>query len=267
MRKRLAPGRLLLHCLLPLAMALAAPTLVVAEEDDRAFEQWYEVEVIIFRQWEQGGRHAERWPTRAGLPHYPLWQVPAGCLTAEEAEAEDALGLDEDPARDEIEAQTLEAQDFHLHCLPAERRRLSAEWGALVRSDAYVPIHHVAWVQPGYNRETAVAVPVPYTWHPPTAQEALGETHAPPRYQPPVFGLIRIYRERFLHAAVDLRLHHTASGRDVDSAERLRAPLHQMTDTRRMRSGELHYMDHPALGVLITIHPIDEPPGTEREED
>ncbi|MBK5936845.1 hypothetical protein CCR81_08485 [Halorhodospira halophila] len=221
-------------------------------------DEWYEVEVIVFRQWEQGGRHAERWPTRADLPHYPLWQIPAGCGSDQASRRE--LGIEDDPASAEIETDDLDAQETRLHCLPAERRRLTAHWGALTRSDAYQPLYHLAWLQPGVGRDRAVAVPVPYHWTPPTEAEARNQELRDPQYQPPAFGLIRIYRERFLHAAVDLRLHWRAVGREIDEAEQIRAPLHRMQENRRMRSGELHYLDHPALGVLIIIHPADQPP-------
>ncbi len=33
----------------------------------------------------------------------------------------------------------------------------------------------------------------------------------------------------------------------------------QMSETRKMRSGEIHYLDHPQFGVLITIEPTDPP--------
>ena len=53
-------------------------------------------------------------------------------------------------------------------------------------------------------------------------------------------GLIRVTRGRFLHIDADLML------RDVHTAQPLRAKLY-----RRMRSDELHYMDHPKLGIVI----------------
>jgi len=53
-------------------------------------------------------------------------------------------------------------------------------------------------------------------------------------------GLIRVTRGRFLHLETDLVL------REAGSARPFRIKLH-----RRMRSGELHYVDHPKLGILI----------------
>ena len=53
-------------------------------------------------------------------------------------------------------------------------------------------------------------------------------------------GLLRVTRGRYLHLDTDLAL------RDPDSGQLYRIQLH-----RRMRSGELHYVDHPLLGIVI----------------
>ena len=38
----------------------------------------------------------------------------------------------------------------------------------------------------------------------------------------------------------------------------------ELNESRRMRSNELHYIDHPLIGVLINIEPIDADPTLER---
>jgi hypothetical protein len=53
-------------------------------------------------------------------------------------------------------------------------------------------------------------------------------------------GLIRVTRGRYLHLEADLLL------RDAQSSW-----PHHIRLYRRMRSGELHYVDHPRLGILI----------------
>jgi hypothetical protein len=57
-------------------------------------------------------------------------------------------------------------------------------------------------------------------------------------------GLIRISRGRFLHLDTDLVLI------DRNTGQPYRIKLH-----RRMRSNELHYEDHPRLGILIRAKP------------
>ncbi len=68
-------------------------------------------------------------------------------------------------------------------------------------------------------------------------------------------GLIRVTRGRFLHLDTDLLL------KDQDSPEIYRVQL-----SRRMRSEELHYIDHPKLGIIIRAEryvPPENPPATE----
>jgi hypothetical protein len=58
-------------------------------------------------------------------------------------------------------------------------------------------------------------------------------------------GRVKVTRGRFLHVHTDLVL------RDPASSEQIRITLH-----RRMRSNELHYLDHPRIGVLIRAMPV-----------
>lgn len=53
-------------------------------------------------------------------------------------------------------------------------------------------------------------------------------------------GLVRVTRGRYLHVDADLYLRDAATGRPY------RIKLY-----RRMRSDELHYIDHPKLGIVI----------------
>jgi len=39
-----------------------------------------------------------------------------------------------------------------------------------------------------------------------------------------------------------------------------------INNSRRMRSGEVHYIDHPKIGILATIHPVPRPSSTELNE-
>ncbi|MFP4146614.1 MAG: peptidoglycan binding protein CsiV [Halorhodospira sp.] len=251
------PCRTVLLALVTVSLLFAAWPAV--GEQEREAPTWYEVEVLIFQQEEQGGRHAERWPTRVDDPSYPIWQVPAGCQ-GEANDVAERLGLETDPADAPVDTEQLEADAPRFYCLPEARRRLSSHRQALQRSEAYQPLYHLAWLQPGQDRDKAVAVPIPYHWHPPRQGLSEAAEPSPPQYRPPLYGLIRIYRDRYLHAVVDLRLHRRAIEEDPSPEALVRAPLHRLITQRRMRSGELHYLDHPALGVLIVIHPAEEPP-------
>jgi hypothetical protein len=69
-----------------------------------------------------------------------------------------------------------------------------------------------------------------------------------------VQGLVRVSRGRFLHLDTDLLLR----GPGPDEAYRVRL-------NRRMRSNELHYLDHPKLGIVIQATRVDEAPAAPTE--
>jgi hypothetical protein len=61
-------------------------------------------------------------------------------------------------------------------------------------------------------------------------------------------GLVKVTRGRFLHLDTDLLL------RDAGSPATYRVQL-----SRRMRSNELHYIDHPRVGIVIQATRVERP--------
>jgi len=117
---------------------------------------------------------------------------------------------------------------------------------ALQRSGVYDVLLHTAWRQAGLDRNQAQ----PYTV-PPGLQRA--------GYR--LEGTIRLIRERFLHLDIDLLLSKPAAlipGQALTTPE----PVYELKETRRIRSGELHYFDHPWFGVIAKVVPyaVPEPP-------
>ena len=104
--------------------------------------------------------------------------------------------------------------------------RLSGVWQALRASGRYRPIRHLAWTQAGRSAANAPVVLV-------------GDSPADP-----VRGTAQVSRGRFLHLKLDLLY------QDADRAYRFRT-------RRRMRSNELHYLDHPLIGVVAIVTPLE----------
>jgi len=103
--------------------------------------------------------------------------------------------------------------------------RLSGAWQALRNSSGYRPLRHLAWTQAGYSEARAPHVLV--------GDGPGSELH----------GVVQISRARFLHAKVDL-VYQIAGQR------------YRFKARRRMRSNELHYLDHPLFGVLLIVTPL-----------
>jgi len=124
---------------------------------------------------------------------------------------------------------------------------------------------HRAWVQPIGSRKGAAAVYLKSSGSVDLEDDApdSGRTGAPP-----MEGTLTLSRNRYLHADLDLLLRR-ADGVDPVSGTAARR-TYRLHAQRRMRSGELHYIDHPAMGVLIKVTPFgpaqptmdDEPPET-----
>lgn len=64
-------------------------------------------------------------------------------------------------------------------------------------------------------------------------------------------GTLDIERQRFLHVYPDIRL-------SLESSLGQNAPIVRMQESRRMRSSELHYIDHPVLGMLVLFRPVSQ---------
>lgn len=63
----------------------------------------------------------------------------------------------------------------------------------------------------------------------------------------PLEGLISVTRGRYVHFHVLLRLRLEGGGTAL------------MSEQRRMRTDEPHYLDHPALGILVRVDPLTPP--------
>jgi hypothetical protein len=132
----------------------------------------------------------------------------------------------EDPGQPQtLEAIPLSVGSARVQALSPSAYRLSGIWSALKRSGDYRPIRHLAWKQPGLSSRSAPLI-------------AVGD-----ELDPEIQGTIKLSRQRFLHLDVDLVL------REANQSYRLKS-------SRRMRTNELHYLDHPTIGVIAIATPL-----------
>ncbi len=230
-----------------LVLLLAVSLLPVPATAD---QELYDVEIIVFRHLDSGGlRSGERWPRT----------VPAN---VHDRYAELQSNVTPGP---EV---FLRLGDNSLNLRDTARR--------LQQDSGYEVITHIAWRQPGLSEQDSVAVAFPLGSQPPRAdgdrdtvvngmRSEDDETRAMAFLRPPtgLSGQIRIARERFLHADVDLRYVEEGRSRRGESRQAALSqfddfpPVILMQERRRMRSDQLHYLDHPVLGVLIRITRAD----------
>ncbi len=69
-------------------------------------------------------------------------------------------------------------------------------------------------------------------------------------------GTVRLVARRFLHVTTDLI--YTPAAQATSESEAAAAPeSYRIVGKRRMRLGEIHYLDHPQVGVLVTVERAD----------
>ncbi len=248
------PERIRLHVLAAgfgmLGLVLAPQGNAQVGSADGAEDKWYQVEVLVFERRGQRALEEESWDPSPGHP--PI----------EESIALIAPG--ESP---------LEGPGPHaFRILPKESLIMTKIRGHLENGAETTPILHVGWRQPGVPKSDAQWINL---YLPPRDDAAAREPGSllgmaqrsgvrdtavqgqpalipldalqEPEVSPPVLdGTVRIHLARYLHADVDL----VYTRADAETPFRL-------ATSRRMRSGELHYLDHPVFGVLVKVVPLE----------
>lgn len=225
----------------------------------------YRVEVIVFESLDKRVLESEFWPTDPGAPSL------AGTLELEGAgpyvmpdfrcqhQSENCQRL----GRSVAEPRTAKDQGFHL--LPATEHRLGGVVKSLEASGRYRVLVHLAWQQPALTRKRALAVRIAGGW---SRAAALGSLHPSRSAFHYVDGSFRLYRRRYLHVLADLVFYRSEPtvfppkeqqlafhGGQQATPTPLPPSRFRLSEHRRMRSGELHYLDHPLFGLLVQITP------------
>jgi hypothetical protein len=146
------------------------------------------------------------------------------------------------------DAAAVPENEFKFRVLRPEELQLTNQYRVLARLPAYHPLVHGGWVQLGLP--DSVTVPVDLG--------VLGVTNPA--------GTVRLSLTRFLHVKLDLTYIDTqavqreSAAAPGDLTELPIAPRYHIDAERTARSGELHYFDHPAFGVLIKVTPVKREP-------
>lgn len=242
-------------------------SLALGQEEER----WFKVEILIFENPPYGVESPEVWPA------FPQRDSRASSLRIEPPAADD-------DAEDESGNQSFALTDLAPAPYPtafspmsAEQKDLTAIATAMRRSRGFRVLYHETWAQPFPGRNNVVPIRI-------EAGERYGQ-------QQELQGYLELYLERFLHLRADLQLisytqtdnpfrlideqdHNgmggisfsglslltegTDSQRSLTSDEQryyMATESARLSELRRMRSTELHYLDNPRFGVLAVIHP------------
>lgn len=180
--------------------------------------------------------------TRA-MPALPAIDAANRSVQAQPAAAPVAQPTPAERATKLIADYQSQLQDRAFRFEPGNMLLLTPEDGRLQRSSIYRVVFHRAWIQPVPDRDQLRPMLI-------QAGERIGTGWR-------IEGFLGVTRGRYLH--LDTRLWYTPNPSPDAQAED--PGYMELREQRRMRSGELHYLDHPKFGVLARVDPI-QPPDT-----
>lgn len=165
--------------------------------------------------------------------------------------------------------------EYYFKLLPSSDYKLNAAAEKITNSKVYRILKHFAWRQPGLAKEVALPIvfqdvipaEIPESNANPEQPESLLYTQAR------LDGIITVSLSRYLHLESELRFEADGlpplpetnpdfATTDVISTSKPRPTtvVYVEKQKRRMRSKELHYIDHPVFGMLVLMTPVELPP-------
>lgn len=190
-----------------------------------AAEAWYQVELIVLAQ-------------RKPEPD----SVTASAVVAPPAATGTVLTIP-DPAQPVT-------QNARIAPVAPGNLRLSAEARRITANSNYELLVHTAWRQPALSSSQALPVRIR------SGVSLDNEGVAIPRLD----GTVQLSVGRFLQFDTNLRYHavspQTAGEPPPPAADTPIQLLYRLNESRRMRSRELHYLDHPMFGVIVLVTPL-----------
>ena len=211
----------------------------------------FRVEIIVFEQL-QTPPHAED-PGHPPMPPMPEPTTPLPGVFIEQAE----------PLPQEMPAASAESTESdrdpasEIFFVPAELQDLADIRSWLDKRAEYRVLTYGAWTQPGFDRQQAR--PVDLATLARVARLAAegvrfgaAEELSPADGGEPFTASASLWLGRYLHL-------------EIESETRTERGPGRLSESRRMRSGELHYFDSPRIGAIALVTPDEgpEPPRTE----
>jgi len=223
----------------------------------------YEIEVIIFKFNDSRSAGNEIWPD-----------------LVETVSVENSIELHNNYSFTLIPG--VDTKGYYYAKLPVDKYRLSDELDKLTVSKEYEILYHSAWIQPGLDKENAESIHIKSSGI--TEKPSIINTIAPTPVNNlllnnnPVLsdqnkvstedaileGLIKVELGRYLHIHFDLKYQRDlAPGQGILNTSSLKTykqlKYYPVQTHRRMRSKEVHYIDHPLIGILVLATPFELP--------
>lgn len=252
-------------------------------------ERWFEVELIVFAHLNGQALDSEKWPeiTDLILPKKVIELAqPAPELSKKPKPKKGEQSL----IFEQVNPSAIEPIPMPVAfvMLKDEELELTESFKKLKRSRNFKPLLHVAWRQPTYGKKHAQTILLYEGMTKPDVvksknTKSKNEKNIGP-INPRFAGTIRLSVARYLHFAADLVYRTPATQRvaipmasdelwndtpyqslfdpqgpavKLESWKAMRG--FRLKESRRMRSKRIHYLDHPFLGIVVLITPVELP--------
>ncbi|MBQ0724670.1 MAG: hypothetical protein KBT50_06200 [Cycloclasticus sp.] len=130
--------------------------------------------------------------------------------------------------------------------LAINQQQLHGVYKRLMQLSSYTPLHHGGWIQPVDETSSKLGVQI---------LQQLGHNR--------LEGSITFHRGNYLHLDIDLQLSEPSPVSAIQNESSYPTiAAHQryrLIESRRIKSSESNYFDHPRLGVIAIVEAIDSP--------
>lgn len=276
-RYSLSSARYLGGIVVLLSLVSAALPVRAADSDER----WYQIELIVFEN-KNADDTTEVWSNDPGKPDL---NNTIELHKGQSNTTATVNGASNTSPATQASAAAPATEPFTL--LPDDQLALNDAVKRLEDSRDYQPLLHIGWRQPVPERNNGQPVLIDsrklllYTARiandtPPADQGTTDSaTQNPPAVddQGPdeivttinenfVSGTLTLTRGRYLHMGLDLLYQRQPNSPQFFSffgfgSGEATPELYRMTQSRRMRRGEVHYFDHPKFGVLAMVTAVE----------
>ena len=246
-----------------LFLSLLIPSLSFAERIE------YNVEILIFEDTAAQYIHSEKWPNNKINADEELNEDN---LT-DSSESLPTIITNVDTKFDiysnnelelEQEAEYPENNNV-INIIDIEQGILSEQAEVINRSSRYNILVHKAWRQTGLDKNSVIDIPIDsknFTFKSSKKNHSLTDikpvkfktSESIPSY---IDGVITIELARYLHFYTDLTYHKQVDQLSPLNTQSKLSKGFSLKTHRRMRSKVLHYVDHPLVGILVKIVPVD----------
>ncbi len=181
-----------------------------------ADETGYEIELIIFEDATARYLNSEDWSYNDILRH-----------------------------RETAETKNTPQNDAEYKELGWKSARLKANLDRLLNNSNFKVLLNKRWKQTGLDREKSFNIPIN------TLNIDLVDDHESPTSSSYITGTVKLIMSRYLHFNVNIQYHRP----DLDEFGTKVLKIFPVVNERRMRSKEIHYIDHPLVGIVVLATP------------